>query len=106
MRDLMTFMDFNARAELYLGSDRNTALEQGPRTFRTAAQALSFAFEQAAPVSLRGASLKVGNRSYLAHEHSAGISAAQAMLLSITAGDSAGNTRQPGANGDRRSENS
>ena len=68
MRDLMTFMDFNARAELYLGSDRNTALEQGPRTFRTAAQALRFAFEQAAPVSLRGASLKVGNRSYLAHE--------------------------------------
>jgi hypothetical protein len=60
----MTSIDYTARAELYLGSDRQTALEQGARTFSTAALALHFAFEQAAPVSLRGASLRIGKTSY------------------------------------------
>ncbi|WP_108396185.1 hypothetical protein [Devosia submarina] len=60
----MTSIDYNARAELFLGSDRPTALAQGPRNFRTAAQALRFAFEQAAPVSLRGASLRIGTRNF------------------------------------------
>ena len=64
MRQSMTHFDFHARAELYLGSDHDTALAQGPRTFRTAAQALHFAFEEAAPVSLRGASLTIGGKTY------------------------------------------
>jgi hypothetical protein len=55
----MTFTDYSARAELYLGSDHTTAMAQGARSFATAAQALIFAFEHAAPVSLRGASLAV-----------------------------------------------
>jgi hypothetical protein len=56
----MTFQDYHARAELYLGSDPHTAMALGARTFATAAQALRFAFEEAAPVSLHGAALKVG----------------------------------------------
>ena len=60
----MTSIDYNARAELFLGSDRATALAQGPRNFRTAAQALRFAYEQAAPVSLRGASLRIGTQNF------------------------------------------
>ena len=64
----MTFIDFDAPAELFLGSDRQTAADQGPRAFRTAAQALRFAFEEAAPVSLRGAQLIVGGRSFSAGE--------------------------------------
>jgi hypothetical protein len=60
----MTFQDYLARAELYLGSDHHTAMAQGARSFATAAQALRFAFEEAAPVSLRGAMLKLGNASY------------------------------------------
>lgn len=64
----MTSIDYNARAELFLGSDRTNALAQGPRTFRTLAQALRFAFEQAAPVSLRGASLRLDGRSYWGEE--------------------------------------
>jgi hypothetical protein len=61
----MTFIDFNARAELYLGSDHSSAKAEGGRRFRTAANALRFALEEAAPVSLRGASLIVGNRTFL-----------------------------------------
>ncbi len=57
----MTYPDFHARAELYLGSDRQTAAAQGARSFATAAQAIRFAFEEAAPVSLRGAQLTVGD---------------------------------------------
>jgi hypothetical protein len=57
----MTYPDFHARAELYLGSDWQTAAAQGARTFATAAQAIRFAFEEAAPVSLRGAQLRVGD---------------------------------------------
>ena len=57
----MILQDYHARAELYLGSDRHTALAQGARTFATAAQAIRFAFEEAAPVSLHGAMLKTGD---------------------------------------------
>ena len=57
----MTYPDFHARAELYLGSDWQTAAAQGARTFATAAQAIRFAFEEDAPVSLRGAQLRVGD---------------------------------------------
>jgi len=60
----MTFPDFNARAELYLGSDHTSAQTQGGRHFSTVANAVRFALEEAAPVSLRGASLIVGNRTF------------------------------------------
>ena len=60
----MTFPDYHARAELYLGSDRHTAIAQGGRTFATAAQAIRFAFEEAAPVSLHGAMLKIGDATF------------------------------------------
>jgi hypothetical protein len=60
----MTYPDFHARAELYLGSDRQTAAAQGARSFATAAQAIRFAMEEAAPVSLHGASLVVGNATF------------------------------------------
>jgi len=60
----MTYPDFHARAELYLGSDWQTAAAQGARTFATAAQAIRFALEEAAPVSLRGARLQVGNAAF------------------------------------------
>ena len=56
--------DFLAAAELYLGSDRHAALAHGPREFRTAAKALRFAIEEAAPVSLRGARLRIGERNF------------------------------------------
>ncbi|ODT79590.1 MAG: hypothetical protein ABS76_18585 [Pelagibacterium sp. SCN 64-44] len=49
----------DAPGELFLGSDVATALAQGPRRFRTAAKAVRFAMEHAAPVSLRGAMLKI-----------------------------------------------
>jgi len=57
-------LDYNARAELFLGRDWHTASMLGPRGFRVAAHALRFAFEEAAPVSLRGARLRVGERTY------------------------------------------
>lgn len=53
----------NAPGELFLGSDVATAFAQGPRQFRSAAKAVRFAVEQAAPVSLRGAMLRVGCRT-------------------------------------------
>ena len=46
----MTSTDFLAAAELYLGSDRTNALR--------------FAIEEAAPVSLRGARLHVGGKTF------------------------------------------
>ena len=64
----MKSTDFSARAELYLGSDRDTALQQGSRAFGSMAMALRFAFEQAAPVSLRGASLHVHGQTFLPAE--------------------------------------
>lgn len=60
----MNHFDFQAPAELYLGSDLHAAAAQGPRTFRTVAQAIRFAFEEAAPVSLKGASLQIGDKRY------------------------------------------
>ena len=60
----MTQFDFQAPAELYLGSDWHTAAAQGPRAFRTAAQAIRFALEEAAPVSLKGASLQVAGQRF------------------------------------------
>ena len=56
----MNIQILNAPGELFLGSDAATALSQGPRYFRSAAKAVRFAMEQAAPVSLRGAMLKIG----------------------------------------------
>ena len=53
----------NAPGALFLGSDSATAFAQGPRHFRSAANAVRFAIEQAAPVSLHGAMLKVGNHT-------------------------------------------
>lgn len=50
----------NAPGELFLGSDTATALAQGARRFSPAAKAVRFAMEQAAPVSLHGAMLKIG----------------------------------------------
>lgn len=60
----MTYPDYQASAELYLGSDWQTAAAQGPKTFPTTAQAIRFALEEVAPVSLRGALLKVGRLSF------------------------------------------
>ena len=60
----MTRFDFNARARLYLGRDRATALAQGAKAYNTAAEAIRFAMEEAAPVSLHGALLVVGNEGY------------------------------------------
>jgi len=60
----MNLFDYSAPAELYLGSDRQTAIAQGSRTFRSVANALRFAFEHAAPVSLNGALLTAGGRTF------------------------------------------
>jgi hypothetical protein len=60
----MTKTDYTARAELFLGSSEEAAAAQGARAFRTAAHAIRFALEQAAPVSLRGARLRIGTRSF------------------------------------------
>jgi hypothetical protein len=60
----MTNQDYLAAAELYLGSDRHNALAQGPRAFRSAAKALRFAIEEAAPVSLNGARLHVAGKTF------------------------------------------
>ncbi|MCF1740722.1 hypothetical protein [Paradevosia shaoguanensis] len=51
-------------AELYLGRDRSTALALGPKRFRSAANAIRFAIQRAAPVSLRGAMLVVGKHEF------------------------------------------
>lgn len=53
----------NAPGELFLGSNSATALAQGSRHFSSAAKAVRFAMEQAAPVSLHGAMLKAGGRT-------------------------------------------
>jgi hypothetical protein len=60
----MTIPDDTSTAQLYLGRDWPTASALGPRRFRNARQALRFAFEHAAPVSLRGARLLVAGRSF------------------------------------------
>ncbi|CAN7391190.1 MULTISPECIES: hypothetical protein [unclassified Devosia] len=53
----------SAPGELFLGSDAATALAQGARRFSSAAKAIRFAMEQAAPVSLHGALLKIGGQT-------------------------------------------
>lgn len=58
----MTIDTLNAPAELFLGSTAATALALGSRHFGSAIRAIRFAMEQAAPVSLRGASLHVAGR--------------------------------------------
>jgi len=64
----MTSLDDTTTAQLYLGSDWHTASAHGPRPFRTARNALRFAFEHAAPVSLRGARLTIAGRTYAGDE--------------------------------------
>lgn len=63
-KDIMNTLDFKAEAALYLGSDWQTALNQGARTFSSAAKAIRFAMEEVPPVSLRGALMVVDGRSY------------------------------------------
>jgi hypothetical protein len=53
----------NAPGELFLGSDAVTARASGARHFRSAAKAIRFAMEQAAPVSLRGALWRIDGRT-------------------------------------------
>lgn len=53
----------NAPGDLFLGSNLATAEALGPRRFSTVAKAVRFAMEHAAPVSLRGAMLRVGDRT-------------------------------------------
>lgn len=53
----------NNPAELFLGSDKATALSLGARRFGSASKAIRFAMEHAAPVSLHGAMLRVGDRT-------------------------------------------
>lgn len=64
----MTYPDFQAPAELYLGRDWPTAAAQGSRIFTSAAKALRFAIEEAAPVSLHGARLMIGETSFSGDE--------------------------------------
>ena len=60
----MTMNILNHPGELFLGSDHQTAMAQGARRFRSAANAVCFAMEQAAPVSLHGALLRIGDQSF------------------------------------------
>jgi len=55
-------------AELYLGRDTETARLQGALQFASAAEAICFALEQAAPVSLRAARLVVGPNEFKGEE--------------------------------------
>jgi hypothetical protein len=64
----MTIFDDANGAQLYLGRDWQTAQLLGPRRFASVAKALRFAFEHAAPVSLRGARLLVAGRTFAGHE--------------------------------------
>jgi hypothetical protein len=60
----MTTAILNAPGLLFLGSDIATARAHGARPFKSAANAIRFAMEQAAPVSLRGARLTIGGQSF------------------------------------------
>ena len=62
-KEIMSTIKMNANAALYLGSDWHAAQNEGARHFPTAAQAVRFAMEEAAPVSLKGALLVVDGRS-------------------------------------------
>jgi len=57
----MTHFDYLAPARLYLGGDFTTARSLGGKRFKSAAAALRFALEEAAPVSLRGAILELAD---------------------------------------------
>lgn len=59
----MTITSLYNPAELYLGSSIETARAHGPLKFKSAAKAIRFALEEAAPVSLRGAELKWNGRT-------------------------------------------
>ena len=54
----------NRPGQLFLGTSAESARNAGARRFTSAAKAIRFAMEQAAPVSLHGAQLCVGNRRY------------------------------------------
>jgi hypothetical protein len=54
----------NTPVDLFLGSDIATARAQGARRFSSAAKAVRFAMEQAAPVSLKGASFRIGDEVF------------------------------------------
>lgn len=54
----------NAPGQLFLGADLAAAKAQGPRNFRKSGNAVRFAMEQAAPVHLRGALLKIDGQSF------------------------------------------
>ena len=60
----MTTHVLDAPGDLFLGSDAATARALGPRRFQTAAKAIRFAMEHAAPISMRGAMLQVGSIQY------------------------------------------
>ncbi len=62
----MTEIDYRTPAALYLGRDWANAVAQGARDFPSVAHALQFALEEAAPVSLHGAMLVVGGRTFSA----------------------------------------
>jgi hypothetical protein len=64
MMKMMKTNIFNTPGQLFLGSDLAAAKAQGPRHFRTSGNAVRFAMEQAAPVHLRGALLKVDGQSF------------------------------------------
>lgn len=58
----------NMPGQLFLGTNAASARAAGARRFNSAAKAIRFAMEQAAPVSLHGAQLCVGNRRYGARQ--------------------------------------
>ena len=64
----MTNIEMNARVALYLGSDWRSAKQEGAREFPTAAKAVRFAMEEAAPVSLKGALMIVGGQSFAGND--------------------------------------
>lgn len=59
----MNTHNLNLPGDLFLGSDAHTAFAQGARRFSSAAKAVRFAMEQAAPVSLRGALLRINGET-------------------------------------------
>lgn len=82
----MTTHILDAPGDLFLGSDIATARAMGARRFGTAAKAVRFAMEHAAPVSLHGALLCVDGRTY-------GPRQIQALHRRLVAGSGAGQAR-------------
>lgn len=60
---MKTKIDYSAQADLFLGSTTQNAVAAGSRHFSTAASAIRFAIEHAAPVSMRGAALVTNGRT-------------------------------------------